>query len=313
MSRVLVATLLAGCNLVYGIETTDLEPQAPPSRDNDGDGIVNPDDNCVLIANVDQGDVDGDELGDACDPCIDTTTQTGLDADEDGVDDGCDACPEGVNHDEDGDGIGDGCDRCPATAEAMEGDSDGDGIGDACDTDVAVQRRVFFDGFGPPHPAWNTGFKPWQATADGFAPLTPSVGANSYNEGPWNPNAAFTGQRGRVVASVIVPPAELIPQVQRVGLSARLLSSGSPTANCSLEVSGQTWTRVGDSSNAPVSPGRTRFELAFVPSASPGYFTTSCTIAGVTLTSPNLYAIDSYVPSLVANVAAEVEWIDVIE
>jgi len=38
------------------------------SDDEDGDGVPNADDNCVMLANADQTDADGDRLGDACDP-----------------------------------------------------------------------------------------------------------------------------------------------------------------------------------------------------------------------------------------------------
>jgi len=315
MTRAAIAALLAGCNVIYGIESTELQPPQPPARDNDGDGIVNPDDNCVLVANVDQTDVDDDDLGDACDPCKDTPTQTGFDGDGDGVDDGCDSCLDGTNHDEDGDGVGDGCDVCPGSADAEQSDIDGDGVGDACDPDAMTQqRRVFFDGFGPPHPAWNTGFKPWQATADGFAPLTPAVGSSSYNEGPWNPNANMSGGGIRIVASVIVPPPDLLAYTQWVGINIRLVVTGTLVRLCALESNGVDWVRLGDSSDTPVPPGRTRFELAFVPSATVNFSTITCTIAGLSTTSPTLFESNEvYTPSLVSNVAAEFEWIDVLE
>jgi hypothetical protein len=56
----------------------------PPTGDvdTDGDGRLDPSDNCPNVANPGQSDIDGDLLGDACDP----------DADGDGVANGVDAC-----------------------------------------------------------------------------------------------------------------------------------------------------------------------------------------------------------------------------
>jgi hypothetical protein len=41
------------------------------ATDTDGDGIVNAEDNCALVANVDQVDLDTDRVGDACDVDVD--------------------------------------------------------------------------------------------------------------------------------------------------------------------------------------------------------------------------------------------------
>lgn len=99
--------------------------------DDDGDGVVNSEDNCPLVANADQEDLDGDGLGDACDS----------DRDGDGINDSLDECPSdpnnsagcGASQDNDGDGIVDGNDNCPMVSNPGQDDTDGDGIGDACD------------------------------------------------------------------------------------------------------------------------------------------------------------------------------------
>jgi hypothetical protein len=62
-----------------------LPPDAGPI-DSDGDGIVDPQDNCPAVPNGDQADADADTLGDACDRC----PQGGSDLDLDG--DGVIAC-----------------------------------------------------------------------------------------------------------------------------------------------------------------------------------------------------------------------------
>ncbi|MEM9001795.1 MAG: thrombospondin type 3 repeat-containing protein [Bacteroidota bacterium] len=74
--------------------------------DDDDDSILDINDNCPLIANIDQEDNENDGIGDICDS------------------------------DDDNDNILDFEDNCPLTANSDQSDFDGDGIGDACDDDV---------------------------------------------------------------------------------------------------------------------------------------------------------------------------------
>ena len=77
----------------------------PSFDDQDGDGVLDSDDSCPLIANPTQTDTDGDGIGDACDP------------------------------DDDNDGIADASDNCPLVVNVGQDDNEGDGAGDACDAD----------------------------------------------------------------------------------------------------------------------------------------------------------------------------------
>ena len=97
-------------------------------QDEDGDGVLNDDDNCPGTSNADQQDTDGDGVGDACDDCPDTAAGDSVDAD------GC------STDDDDGDGVPNDADDCPETpscatnidANGCAIDSDGDGSPDGC-------------------------------------------------------------------------------------------------------------------------------------------------------------------------------------
>lgn len=135
-------------DLVQGLGIDNLRFDAFP--DGDGDGVVDPLDNCPSVPNALQRDVDGDGLGDLCDNCslIANPDQSDGDGDGrgdvcddddgDGFLDGADNCPGVFNPgqgDFDLDGTGDLCDNCPASFQFGQQDTDGDGDGDACDDD----------------------------------------------------------------------------------------------------------------------------------------------------------------------------------
>ena len=111
------------------------------SLDDDGDGILDTDDNCPLTPNAEQTDTDNDGEGDACDEdddgdgildsvdnCPLTANPDQLDTDNDGIGDVCD-------DDDDNDGVLDNEDNCPLLANSNQDDFDNDGIGDICDED----------------------------------------------------------------------------------------------------------------------------------------------------------------------------------
>jgi hypothetical protein len=137
--------------------------------DDDGDGVLDPADNCVLTANASQADVDSDGVGDSCDRDADgdgvdravediahsdplsaaslpeyvgyaDSCSNGSDDDGDGAVDAADSrCADG-----DGDGYADVDDLCPSVEDLRNGDEDADGFGDPCDLAVAA------DGVWPP-------------------------------------------------------------------------------------------------------------------------------------------------------------------
>jgi len=110
--------------------------------DQDGDGVVNQEDNCPKTPNEEQTDSDDDGWGDACDQ----------DLDGDAIPDGLDNCVGWFNpaqKDLDDDGLGDLCDddvdgddllpeedNCPLVYNPGQEDQDEDDTGDACDDDA---------------------------------------------------------------------------------------------------------------------------------------------------------------------------------
>jgi hypothetical protein len=69
-------------------------PNRPDATDDfDLDGILDADDNCPTVINVNQGNEDGDKFGDACDPCPVVADDDPPNADGDEVADACDPLP----------------------------------------------------------------------------------------------------------------------------------------------------------------------------------------------------------------------------
>ncbi len=141
--------------------------------DVDGDGLLNANDNCPLVANPSQTDVDADTVGDACDNCPTTPNRNQADDDVDGIGNVCDDCtdtdadgygnpgyalntcptdncPDTANAsqtDTDTDTVGDACDNCPSIANPGQDDENGDGVGDHCDGMVHGWNNDPPDGF----------------------------------------------------------------------------------------------------------------------------------------------------------------------
>jgi hypothetical protein len=133
MSRTsLVLLLVLGCNSFYGLDETR------SNRDEDGDGVLDKEDNCPTIANPDQMDSNPeiDDGGDACAQCF---AVIGSDLDADLYDDGCDRClgpghaPGAMTIDVDLDGLDDRCDPCIAGRSTFDLDFNENGVGDGCE------------------------------------------------------------------------------------------------------------------------------------------------------------------------------------
>jgi hypothetical protein len=145
--KTLALLLLAGCNVVYGLDETKTKPGV---LDVDGDGFEDDVDNCPGVANADQTDSDDDGVGDLCDSCP--------------------SMPGAFDPiDEDDDGLVDVCDDCPGRANRNQLDGDGDGIGDECDFLPTAQTRAFFDNFIAPRAEWSA---PWPAANGALTPTT---------------------------------------------------------------------------------------------------------------------------------------------
>jgi hypothetical protein len=91
--------------------------------DRDEDGVVNIEDNCPAVANLDQANGDPDPVGDACDNCPVLANPGQEDNDLDGAGDACDA-------DDDNDGLDDVAESTVLSTNPFAVDSDGDGLSD---------------------------------------------------------------------------------------------------------------------------------------------------------------------------------------
>lgn len=111
--------------------------------DDDADGVVDPSDNCPLVANATQSldgidqarckqDTDNDNVPDNFDNCpLVANPNQSLDADADQLGDVCDP-------DMDNDGLKNEADNCPLLKNRDQADDDGDGKGDVCDAFYCV-------------------------------------------------------------------------------------------------------------------------------------------------------------------------------
>jgi hypothetical protein len=118
-------------------------------EDDDDDGVADGDDNCPSDPNAGQTDGDGDGTGDACDGdrdgdgvadgddnCVGAANEDQTDTDGDGLGDACDDLP----NDQDDDGVEDDEDNCRSVYNPDQTDTDDGGDGDLCDPDDDQDR-----------------------------------------------------------------------------------------------------------------------------------------------------------------------------
>jgi cysteine-rich repeat protein len=138
-------------------------PDLDAVLDQDGDLLLNIDDNCDTVANADQADVDMDGVGDVCDNCSEDANADQADSDHDGFGDLCDdECGDGEpdpgEQCDDGNLVdGDGCNAgCMAGGQLVwQAEIQGELFGEASAMALAVDPdgNVAVGGFwmgGPP-------------------------------------------------------------------------------------------------------------------------------------------------------------------
>jgi len=69
MNKILMMTSITLLAIVLGLGsvTPAISSEIDPFGDEDGDGIINMDDNCIMTANPEQSDIDDDDIGNLCD------------------------------------------------------------------------------------------------------------------------------------------------------------------------------------------------------------------------------------------------------
>lgn len=105
------------CNSIVSIITSCRITHA----DDDNDGIINANDNCVIFANTNQEDTDNDGIGDVCDNCPTLSNATQTDTNNDGVGDACQSSST-INTGNSTGGVGIGTTSPKSQLEVAEGD-----------------------------------------------------------------------------------------------------------------------------------------------------------------------------------------------
>lgn len=183
--------------------------------DSDGDTIMDADDNCRTIANLDQLDTNHDGIGNAC-----------TDTDNDGYLDSVDNCPLHYNNiqvDHDEDGVGNACDNCPLVPNLDQLDTNGDGRGDACQDD--------YDGDGIP----DSGDNCWQVPNTDQSDLDSDLAGDACDNCPLAANGNQADTDGDGIGDACEVAASTVPNIPGQNLYGEF-KQGS--GGCSL-VSGQ--------------------------------------------------------------------------
>ncbi|QQR81669.1 MAG: thrombospondin type 3 repeat-containing protein [Deltaproteobacteria bacterium] len=113
----------------------------PILTDTDQDSLIDGQDNCPAIINLNQADNDQDHVGDVCDmdddndSVADTVDNCLLVSNPDQADANHDHMGDACTNDDDGDGIVDGQDNCRLVSNHDQSDFDRDGSGNVCDPD----------------------------------------------------------------------------------------------------------------------------------------------------------------------------------